>query len=78
MLPLLRKIDLGIVGEPTGMDLAIAEKGLVVLDCTAHGKTGHAAREEGENALYKALDDIQWLRALPVYTRVAAAGAGES
>ena len=56
------KIDLGIVGEPTGMNPAIAEKGLIVLDCIAHGKTGHAAREEGENALYKALDDIQWLR----------------
>jgi acetylornithine deacetylase len=62
MLPELGKIDLGIVGEPTGMNLAIAEKGLIVLDCTAHGKTGHAAREEGENALYKAMDDIQWLR----------------
>ena len=45
------------------MNLAIAEKGLIVLDCIAHGKTGHAAREEGENALYKALEDIQWLRA---------------
>ena len=56
------KIDLGIVGEPTGMNLAIAEKGLIVLDGTAHGKTGHAAREEGENALYIALDDIAWLR----------------
>ena len=56
------KIDLGIVGEPTGMNLAIAEKGLIVLDCTAHGKTGHAAREEGKNALYEALEDIQWLR----------------
>ena len=44
------------------MNLAIAEKGLIVLDGTAHGKTGHAARDEGENALYKALDDIQWLR----------------
>ena len=44
------------------MNLAIAEKGLIVLDGTAHGKTGHAAREEGENALYKALDDIQWVR----------------
>ncbi|GAA3963266.1 M20 family metallo-hydrolase [Hymenobacter antarcticus] len=62
VLPEFGKIDLGIVGEPTGMNLAIAEKGLIVLDCTAHGKTGHAAREEGENALYKALDDIRWLR----------------
>jgi acetylornithine deacetylase len=62
VLPELSRIDLGIVGEPTGMDLAIAEKGLIVLDGTAHGKTGHAARDEGENALYKALDDIQWLR----------------
>ncbi|WP_035564329.1 M20 family metallo-hydrolase [Hymenobacter sp. IS2118] len=62
ILPQLGKIALGIVGEPTGMNLAIAEKGLLVLDATAHGKTGHAAREEGENALYKALDDIEWLR----------------
>ena len=62
VLPELGKIDLGIVGEPTGMNLAIAEKGLIVLDATAHGKTGHAARDEGENALYIALEDIQWLR----------------
>ncbi|MDQ2773135.1 MAG: M20 family metallo-hydrolase [Bacteroidota bacterium] len=62
VLPEFGEIDLGIVGEPTGMNLAIAEKGLLVLDCTAHGKTGHAARNEGENAFYKALDDIQWLR----------------
>ena len=62
VLPQLGKIDLGIVGEPTGMNLAIAEKGLIVLDGTAHGKTGHAAREEGENALYNALEDINWLR----------------
>ena len=62
VLPAFGNIDLGIVGEPTGMNLAIAEKGLIVLDGTAHGKTGHAARDEGENALYKALDDIQWLR----------------
>lgn len=62
VLPEFGRIDVGIVGEPTGMNLAIAEKGLVVLDGTAHGKTGHAAREEGENALYKALDDIQRLR----------------
>lgn len=56
------KIDLGIVGEPTQMQMAIAEKGLIVLDCIAYGKTGHAARNEGENALYKALDDIEWFR----------------
>jgi acetylornithine deacetylase len=62
VLPQLGNIDLGIVGEPTQMDLAIAEKGLVVLDCVAHGRTGHAARNEGENALYKALDDMLWLR----------------
>jgi acetylornithine deacetylase len=49
-----------IVGEPTKMNLAIAEKGLMVLDCTANGKAGHAAREEGENAIYKAMKDIAW------------------
>ncbi len=54
--------DCAIVGEPTKMDLAIAEKGLMVLDCAAHGKAGHAAREEGENAIYKALKDIEWFR----------------
>lgn len=52
----------GIVGEPTLLDLAVAEKGLMVLDCTAIGKAGHAARNEGDNALYKALDDIAWFR----------------
>lgn len=62
VLPEFDKIDLGIVGEPTGMNLAIAEKGLIVLDCTVHGTTGHAAREEGENALYKAVEDIRWIR----------------
>ena len=55
----LGEIDLAIVGEPTKMQMAIAEKGLMVLDCTAHGKAGHAARNEGESALYKAIDDIQ-------------------
>lgn len=54
--------DCAIVGEPTKMDLAIAEKGLMVLDCAAYGKAGHAAREEGENAIYKALKDIEWFR----------------
>lgn len=54
--------EFAIVGEPTKMDLAIAEKGLMVLDCVSHGKAGHAAREEGENAIYKALKDIEWIR----------------
>ncbi|MBS2211679.1 M20 family metallo-hydrolase [Carboxylicivirga mesophila] len=62
ILPELGKIDLGIVGEPTQMQMAVAEKGLMVLDCEAHGRTGHAAREEGDNALYKALKDIEWFR----------------
>ena len=54
--------SLAIVGEPTQMKMAIAEKGLMVLDCVAHGKSGHAAREEGENAIYKAMGDIERLR----------------
>lgn len=62
ILPELGKIDVGLVGEPTGMQAAVAEKGLLVLDGVARGRTGHAARNEGENALYKALDDIAWLR----------------
>ncbi len=62
VLPHLGSIDFGIVGEPTKLDLAVAERGLLVIDCTAEGKAGHAARNEGENALYKALDDIQWIR----------------
>ncbi len=60
LLPELGAIDCAIVGEPTQMQLAIAEKGLMVLDGVAHGKSGHAAREEGENAIYKALKDIDW------------------
>ncbi len=55
-------IDLAIVGEPTRMQMAVAEKGLMVLDCIAHGKSGHAAREEGENAIYKAIADIEKIR----------------
>ena len=62
VLPELGKLDFAIVGEPTLMNLAIAERGLMVLDCTAQGKAGHAAREEGENAIYKALPDIEWFR----------------
>ncbi|RYF94357.1 MAG: M20/M25/M40 family metallo-hydrolase, partial [Chitinophagaceae bacterium] len=56
----LGPIDFGIVGEPTQMQMAIAEKGLLVLDVHAEGRAGHAAREEGENAIYKTLKDIQW------------------
>lgn len=61
-LPLLPHIDVAIVGEPTGMQPAIAEKGLMVLDVLAHGKSGHAARNEGVNAIYEALDDMVWIR----------------
>lgn len=59
-LPLLPRIDVAIVGEPTGMHPATAEKGLMVLDVTAHGKAGHAARNEGDNAIYHAMEDIRW------------------
>lgn len=58
----LPKIDFAIVGEPTLMKMAIAEKGLMVLDCTSKGKAGHSAREEGVNALYLAIEDIHWFR----------------
>jgi acetylornithine deacetylase len=58
----LGNIAFAIVGEPTKMQLAVAEKGLMVLDCTAHGKSGHAARDEGENAIYKAISDIEKIR----------------
>ncbi|MDE5840531.1 MAG: M20/M25/M40 family metallo-hydrolase, partial [Muribaculaceae bacterium] len=65
-LPYLKKIDrypqMALVGEPTGMQPAIAERGLLVLDCVAKGKAGHAARNEGINALYRAIEDIESLR----------------
>lgn len=61
LLNRLPEIDVAIVGEPTLLDMAIAEKGLLVLDCVAQGKAGHAARNEGVNALYIAVKDIQWL-----------------
>ena len=56
------KIDAALIGEPTGMEAAVGERGLVVLDCTAHGKQGHAARNEGINAIYKAVRDIELLQ----------------
>ena len=62
VLPRLPKIDVAIVGEPTGMQPAIAEKGLMVIDGYAEGVSGHAARNEGVNAIYEALDDLVWLR----------------
>lgn len=61
-LPYLPTIDCAIVGEPTQMQMAVAERGLMVLDCISHGKAGHAARNEGENAIYKALKDIEWFQ----------------
>ncbi len=62
ILTQLGKIDFAIVGEPTQMQLAIAEKGLMVIDFIAKGKSGHAAREEGKNAIYKAVKDIEWIQ----------------
>ncbi|WP_304382371.1 M20/M25/M40 family metallo-hydrolase [uncultured Duncaniella sp.] len=62
--PQLGRIDAGIVGEPTGLQAAVGERGLVVLDCVSHGVSGHAARREGVNALYAAVDDIEKLRNL--------------
>ncbi|HON02643.1 MAG TPA: M20 family metallo-hydrolase [Paludibacteraceae bacterium] len=62
MLQEFPKVDFAIVGEPTGMNMAVAERGLMVIDATVTGKSGHAAREEGENAIYKALDAINWFK----------------
>ena len=62
VLPELGPLDFAIVGEPTQMQLAIAARGLMVVDCTARGRSGHAAREEGDNAIYKAMQDIEWFR----------------
>ena len=62
VLKMLPHVDAAIVGEPTAMQPAVAERGLLVLNLTAHGRSGHAARGEGVNAIYKAMDDLQWLR----------------
>jgi acetylornithine deacetylase len=62
LLPHLGKIDFAIVGEPTDMRMAITEKGLMVLDCTSSGRAGHTARNEGDNAIYNAIQDIEWFR----------------
>jgi acetylornithine deacetylase len=62
LLPHIGNIDFGIVGEPTKLEMAVAERGLMVVDCEAPGRAGHAARNEGDNALYNAMDDINWVR----------------
>ncbi|MCD8297511.1 MAG: M20 family metallo-hydrolase [Prevotella sp.] len=62
VLPMLPSIEVAVVGEPTGMQPAIAEKGLMVVDATVRGVSGHAARGEGVNAIYEAMDDLVWLR----------------
>lgn len=62
VLPLLGEVDCAIVGEPTGMQMAVAERGLLVIDAEATGVSGHAARREGINAVYKAMQDIAWIQ----------------
>lgn len=62
LLPQLGPVAFAVVGEPTGMQPAIAERGLMVLDCKATGVSGHAARNEGVNAIYRALPSIEWFR----------------
>jgi acetylornithine deacetylase len=62
LLDQLKPVEFAIVGEPTEMKMAVAEKGLMVLDCKSQGKSGHAARDQGINAIYKALPDIDWFR----------------
>jgi len=62
LLPHLGNLSFGIVGEPTQMQIAVAEKGLMVIECVARGISGHAAREEGKNAIYEAMRDIEWFR----------------
>lgn len=62
ILPLLGELELAIVGEPTLLQMAVEEKGNMVIDCMGTGRSGHAARDEGDNAIYKCLKDIEWFR----------------
>jgi acetylornithine deacetylase len=62
ILPVLGKMELAIVGEPTLLQMAVAEKGNMVIDCVSTGRAGHAAREEGDNAIYKCMQDLEWFR----------------
>lgn len=71
VLPHLPPVAFALVGEPTGLQPAVAEKGLMVIDATAYGRAGHAAREEGDNAIYHALDDIQILRHGGLFPKVS-------
>lgn len=75
LLQELPRIDLAIVGEPTGMQLAVAEKGLMVVDCTVRGESGHAARNEGVNAIYKAIEDIDRIRKMELPKKSELLGA---
>lgn len=88
VLPEVGTVDAGIVGEPTSLEIAVAEKGLLVLDCVAHGRSGHAARDEGDNAITIAVQDIEWFRTFrfepdsptlgPVHTNVTIINAGSA
>lgn len=60
LIPELSNVSAALVGEPTCMNMAIAEKGLMVLDCTVNGTAAHAARYKGDNPIYKAIEDIIW------------------
>jgi acetylornithine deacetylase len=64
VIPLLPNLKFAIVGEPTKMQAAVAERGLMVIDAVAEGKSGHAARGEGVNAIYKAMQDIEKIQAI--------------
>lgn len=71
ILPTLGKLDLAIVGEPTLLQMAVAEKGNMVIDCVSTGRPGHAAREEGDNAIYKCMKDLEWFRSYQFQQRPA-------
>ncbi|WP_419789076.1 M20 family metallo-hydrolase [Mucilaginibacter sp. X5P1] len=75
ILPLLGNLELGIVGEPTLLQMAVAERGNLVIDCVSNGRPGHAAREEGDNAIYKCLQDIEWFKTFKFPQRLAGLAA---
>lgn len=73
----LKKGTCAIVGEPTKLQMAVAERGLLVIDCIAPGKAGHAARNEGENAIYNAIADMNWIREFKFPKESALLGANK-